>query len=62
MSMMRAAKIEIDEELDAVIEDGKIIIEKPYTRKKYDLKDLLAKATPENKHEFKDKLVGKELW
>lgn len=62
MTMMRSASLRIDEEVDATIEDGKIIIEKSPPRKKYSLKDLLSKANEKNSHEFVDSSVGNEIW
>lgn len=62
MSMMKAAKIDVNEELSAIVEDGKIIIEKTMVRKKPSLKDLLAKVKPEHAHVFDDTLIGDEIW
>jgi antitoxin MazE len=65
-TIMRAAKLEIDQDIDIREEDGRIVIEaiRPARRRKYELASLLAGITPENLHEETDwgPPVGKEFW
>lgn len=63
MNIMRAAKFEVDQEVDAHVEDGKLIVQ-PATGRKQTLKEILDRITPENRHDRVDTgaPVGKEVW
>lgn len=62
-SIMQAAHLEIDQEVDIREEDGVLIVA-PVRRVLYDLDALIAGITDDNKHElisFGDP-AGKEIW
>lgn len=63
MNIMRAAKLELDQEVDARVEDGVLIV-KPARDRKAELKSLLSQITPENCHEAVETgaPVGNEIW
>jgi antitoxin MazE len=60
-ALMAAAKIELDEPVEVREEQGRIIIE-PLREKEYDINELIAGITDENRHEEIDfgPPVGKE--
>ena len=60
-SVLKAAKIEIDDPVDIREEQGRIVVE-PLRPTSYDLAELIEKITPENLHEEIDvgPPVGKE--
>ncbi|MGA7949388.1 MAG: AbrB/MazE/SpoVT family DNA-binding domain-containing protein [Thiobacillaceae bacterium] len=60
-AIMAAARLRLDEAVDVREEDGRIVIE-PIQPREYELDQLLAAITPENRHaeaDFGDP-VGKE--
>jgi antitoxin MazE len=62
-SIMEAAHLELDQEVEMREEDGAIIL-MPVRYVKYELDDLVAAITGENRHDvesFGDP-VGKEVW
>lgn len=62
-SIMEAAHLELDQEVEMREEDGAIILV-PVRFVKYELDDLVAAITDENRHDvesFGDP-VGKEVW
>jgi len=63
MNIMRAAKLELDQEVEARVEDGALVVKPVSSQRKYVLKDLLDRITPENRHELVETApVGKEVW
>ena len=62
-SVLRATRIDLDEEVDVWEESGRIIIE-PIRQKSYHLDDLLKGINPKNLHDAVDfgKPKGKEVW
>ncbi len=62
-SIMQAAHLEIDQEVDIREEDGVVIVA-PVRRVSYDLDALIAGITDDNTHEMVSfgEPVGKELW
>lgn len=62
-AIMKAAHLEVDQELDIREEDGVVILT-PTRYVKYDLEELIAGITEENKHDLVDwgEPVGKEIW
>jgi len=62
-ALAEEAGIEADSAVDLTVRNGEIVV-RPLRRKKFKLKDLLAKVTDENKHEEIDfgPPVGKEVW
>ena len=62
-AIMEAAHLELDQELD-IREEGGVVILTPARYVKYDLDDLIAGITEENKHDLVDwgEPVGKEVW
>ncbi|MBA2469932.1 MAG: AbrB/MazE/SpoVT family DNA-binding domain-containing protein [Chloroflexia bacterium] len=62
-SVMQAAHLEIDQEVD-IREEGGVVIVAPVRRVTYDLDELIAGITEDNKHEFIafGEPVGKEIW
>lgn len=61
--MMQAAKLELNDEVDASIEEGKIIVQRAVKRK-YMLKELLKGVTPESCTDPFESLppAGHEVW
>jgi antitoxin MazE len=62
-AVMRAAHLSVDQAVDMRAEDGRIIVE-PLREDVYDLADLVAGITEENKHAEVDfgAPVGAEVW
>lgn len=62
-SIMQAARFEIGQEVEIHEEDGRIVIE-PGPLRRYDLAELVAGITPENRHDTIDfgDPVGREAW
>ena len=62
-SVMAAASLSIDQEVDVREDKGRVVIE-PVQRPKYDLDELLAQITPENLPDPIDwgPPVGREVW
>lgn len=62
-SIMKAARLSLDEAVDVREEAGRVVIE-PVGRKEYDLAELLKGITRRNLHkELESKgPVGKEVW
>jgi antitoxin MazE len=62
-SALAAAGLKADDEVTVRGEDGRIVIE-PVRRKSYDLQELIAGISPENRHEETDwgSARGKEFW
>ena len=62
-ALAEEAGIEADSAVDLTVRNGEIVV-RPQRRRKFKLKDLLAKVTDENKHEEIDfgPPVGKEVW
>lgn len=62
-SVLRAAGLELDEEVEVREEAQRIVIE-PIRQKTYALDLLLKGITPKNQHEADDfgPAVGKEIW
>ena len=62
-ALAEEAGIEADSAVDLTVRNGEIVV-RPLRRRKFKLKDLLAKVTDENKHEEIDfgPPVGKEVW
>lgn len=62
-SVMAAASLRIDQEVDVREDDGRVVIE-PVTPVRYDLDELLAQMRPETFHDEVDwgPPVGKEIW
>ena len=62
-SVMAAAALRIDQEVDVREDNGKVVIE-PVRAPAYDLDALLAQVTPENLHDPVDwgAAVGREAW
>ena len=60
-SVLKAAKIEVDDAVEVREERGRIVVE-PLRPASYDIDDLVAKITPQNLHEETDfgPPVGKE--
>ena len=60
-TVLKAAKIEIDDAVDVREERGRIVVE-PLRPASYDIADLVAKITPDNLHDVVDFAppVGKE--
>ena len=52
-TVLKAARIEIDDPVDVREEDGRIVVE-PLQPDSYELADLLEKITPDNLHEEVD--------
>jgi len=63
-AMMRAAKLEIDSEVEAHVEEGALIVKTVKKRGKHTLKELLDGITAENAHDPIETSppVGKEFW
>jgi antitoxin MazE len=61
-AMLAAAGLKTDDAIDVREENGRIVIEK--VRKKVSLDDLIARITPENRHDLVEwgPPVGKEVW
>lgn len=61
--IMEAAHLEVDQEVEMREEGGAIILT-PVRYVKYDLDDLVAGITDENRHDVVsfDEPVGKEIW
>ncbi|MBA3274898.1 MAG: PbsX family transcriptional regulator [Chloroflexia bacterium] len=49
--IMRAARLKIDQEVD-VREEGRVVIVAPVRHAKYDLDELIAGITDDNKHDL----------
>ncbi len=62
-SIMKAAHLEIDQEVD-IREEGGVVIVAPIHHIKYDLDELIAGITEDNKHDMISfgEPVGKEIW
>ncbi len=62
-SVMAAASLRIDQQVEVREEAGRVVIE-PVGKPTYDLKTLIAGITPENVHEEIDfgPPVGREIW
>ena len=62
-TILAAASLRIDQEVDIREEDGRIVIE-PATAPSFDLDRLLSAMTPDTFHEEVDfgPPVGKEIW
>jgi antitoxin MazE len=62
-SMMEAAHLQLDEQVDVREEGGRIVIE-PVRKKAYKLDELLKAITSSNRHESLDfgPPVGNEVW
>lgn len=62
-SVMAAASLRIDQEVDVRADDGRVVIE-PVTTPRYDLDELLAQITPDNLPDPIDwgPPVGREIW
>ena len=62
-SVLRTARIDLDEVVDVREEAGRIVIE-PVRQKKYELSMLLKGMTPKNRHDAVDfgMATGKEVW
>lgn len=62
-SIMAAAALRVDQEVEVREDEGRVIIE-PVTAPKYDLDTLLAAMTPDTFHDLVDwgPPVGKEIW
>lgn len=62
-AVMEAAHLALDEAVEVREQSGHIVIE-PIERKEYDLKELVEKITPENRHEELDfgGPAGQEVW
>lgn len=62
-SIMHAANLEIDQEVE-IREEGGVVIVAPVRYIKYDLDELVAGITDENKHDLISfgEPVGKEIW
>lgn len=62
-AILEATRLRLDESVEIREEEGRIIIE-PAGKKTYDIDELVAKITPENRHELIDfgPPVGKEIW
>lgn len=63
-SVMKAARLKLDDAVEVTEESGRIVIE-PITRsKQYDLRELVKQITTRNKHAEVDfgVPVGKEVW
>ena len=62
-SLMRAARLKLDDDVEIKEEHGRIVIES-LDRPEYDLDELLKGVTPKNKHKLIDfgKPAGKEAW
>ncbi|RIK99367.1 MAG: PbsX family transcriptional regulator [Burkholderiales bacterium] len=60
-AILQAVKLEVDDAVDIREEDGRIVIE-PLERPEYDLDELVAGITPENRHSEFDlgRPVGRE--
>lgn len=52
-TVMKAAKIALDQSVEVRAEDGRVVIE-PTHHHEYRLSDLVAKITPANRHEAID--------
>ncbi len=64
-SILQAAHLAIDANVDIREEDGRIVIEAAKKRRpRYTMDDLLAGMTEENQHDFIETgpMVGKEIW
>jgi antitoxin MazE len=63
VSVMRAARLDLDEVVEVREEAGRIVIE-PLRQKTYELDKLLKGITSKNQHEAIDfgPAVGKEAW
>ena len=62
-SIMQAAHLEIDQEVD-IREEGGVVIVAPVRTVKYDLDALIAGITDDNKHDVVSfgEPAGKEIW
>ena len=62
-SVLKAAHVRLDQEVDVREEAGRIVIE-PLVPARYDIETLVAGITDENRHEPVDmgKPVGREVW
>ena len=62
-SVMRAAKLELNQAVEIREEEGKVVIE-PAAAPEYDIAALVAGITTDNRHEEIDLggPVGKEVW
>jgi len=62
-AIMEAARLNLDDAVDVREEGGRIIVE-PLLRKTYDLTQLLAGITPDNRHTEVDfgPAAGNETW
>jgi len=62
-AIMQAARLHLDEPVDVREEQGRIVIE-PIRREAYDLAELVAGITDENRHEpiTTGGPVGREVW
>lgn len=60
-TVLKAAKIEIDDPVDIRVEGGRIIVERLRSTS-YDLADLIKRITPDNLHDVIDfgRPIGKE--
>lgn len=63
-SVMAAASLRIDQEVDVREYDGRVVIEPVVAPSSYDLNELLDQITPENLHDPIDwgPPVGREIW
>jgi antitoxin MazE len=61
-AVMAAAKVRLEQSVDVREDKGRIIIE-PIRRPKFDLNDLVAQITDENRHDETDfgNPIGKEI-
>ncbi len=62
-SLMRAARLKLDQAVDIKEENGKLVIES-VEQPEYNPDDLIKGITPRNKHKPTDfgRPVGKEVW
>lgn len=62
-SIMQAAHLEIDQEVD-IREEGGVVIVAPVRHVTYDLDELIAGITDDNRHDVVSfgEPVGKEIW
>lgn len=62
-AVMKAARLEVGQEVELRVEGGRILIV-PVSPPRYNLDELIAGITDENRHELIDfgEAVGKEVW
>lgn len=61
--IMRAARLEIGQQVDILVIDGQIVIRSDRVQR-YDLNQLVDAITPDNQHDMIDfgDAVGREVW